>query len=109
MNAAIIAVVALAANNVVALTDTLDRKAGVPKPGPVQPFTIPSPTEFTLKNHVRVVFFERRKERRQVQSVLEAEQDRLRTEQERRMQRELDDWFGMKQIRRGIVRREPPS
>ncbi|MFZ0663272.1 MAG: hypothetical protein WAM66_11315 [Acidobacteriaceae bacterium] len=59
----------------------------------------------------REEFFERRKERRQVQSVLEAEQDRLRTEQQRRVQRDLDDWFGMKQIRqnRRNTRSEPPS
>lgn len=48
----------------------------------------------------REEFFERRKERRQVESVLDAAEERARSEQERRIQRELDDWFGMKQARR---------
>lgn len=47
----------------------------------------------------REEYFARRKERRQVESVLEAERARLRVEQERRAQRDLDDWFGMKLIR----------
>lgn len=47
----------------------------------------------------REEYFARRKERRQVESVLEAERARLRLEQERRAQRDLDDWFGMKLIR----------
>ena len=47
----------------------------------------------------REEFFERRKERRQVESVLDAQRARKRTEQERRTQRDLDDWFGMKQAR----------
>ncbi|HTV04997.1 MAG TPA: hypothetical protein VME86_06475 [Acidobacteriaceae bacterium] len=46
-------------------------------------------------------FLERRKERRQVENVLEAAGERARYEQERRVQRELDDWFGMKQSREG--------
>ena len=41
---------------------------------------------------------ERRKERRQVESVLDAETARLRADTERRVQRELDDWFAMKLI-----------
>jgi hypothetical protein len=44
-------------------------------------------------------FLERRKERRQVESVLNSEKARTAAEQERRSQRELDDWFGLKQIR----------
>jgi hypothetical protein len=47
----------------------------------------------------REEFLERRKERLQVEKVLEEEQERLREEQERRTQRDLDDWFGMKQVR----------
>ena len=47
----------------------------------------------------REEFFERRKERRQVESVLGAAEERMGIEQERRTQRELDDWFGMKQAR----------
>lgn len=47
----------------------------------------------------REEFFERRKERRQVESVLDAEKARLRAETERRAQRELDEWFAMKLIR----------
>lgn len=44
-------------------------------------------------------FLERRKERRQVERVLESAAERERVERERREQRELDDWFGMKQAR----------
>jgi hypothetical protein len=47
----------------------------------------------------REEFLERHKERRQVESVLDAERARLQVEQERRAQRDLDDWFGIKQIR----------
>lgn len=47
----------------------------------------------------REEFFERRKERSQVKNVLDAEEARLRAETERRVQRELDDWFAMKLIR----------
>lgn len=47
----------------------------------------------------REEFFERRKERRQVESVLDAEKACLRAETERCAQRGLDDWFAMKQIR----------
>lgn len=47
----------------------------------------------------REEFLERRKERRQVEKVLESEQNRARTEQDRKAQRDLDDWFGMKQAR----------
>ena len=54
----------------------------------------------------REEFFERRKERQQVESVLDAEKARLREEQERRTQRELDDWFGMKQARQHSRARE---
>lgn len=50
----------------------------------------------------RTKFFERRKERRQVESVLEAQRARERVERDRRAQRDLDDWFGMKQIRRAL-------
>lgn len=50
----------------------------------------------------RAEFFERRKERRQVESVLEAQRGRERVERDRRAQRDLDDWFGMKQIRRAL-------
>ncbi|MGC2160522.1 MAG: hypothetical protein WA634_01310 [Silvibacterium sp.] len=57
----------------------------------------------------REEFFERRKERRQVESVLDAERTRLRTEQERRTQRELDDWFGMKLARQSNRRRKAPQ
>jgi hypothetical protein len=44
-------------------------------------------------------FFDRRKERQQVESILDAENTRLLIESERRTQRELDDWFAMKLIR----------
>jgi len=47
----------------------------------------------------REEFFERRKERHQLESVLDAEKARLRAETERRAQREFDDWFAMKLIR----------
>jgi hypothetical protein len=57
----------------------------------------------------REEFFERRKERLQVESVLDAERARLREEQERRTQRELDDWFGMKQIRQRREARDTGS
>lgn len=50
----------------------------------------------------RAEFFEKRKERRQVESVVEVQRERLRVEQDRRTQRNLDDWFGMKQIRRAM-------
>lgn len=55
----------------------------------------------------REEFFSRRKERRQVESVLEAELARRRMEEERRIQRDLDDWFGMRRERwksRGAAR-----
>jgi len=48
----------------------------------------------------REEFLERRKERLQVEKVLEEEQERLREERDRRTQRDLDDWFGMKDARR---------
>ena len=48
----------------------------------------------------REEFLERRKERQQVQSVLEQQRERLRVEQERRVQREIDDWFGMSKVRK---------
>lgn len=47
----------------------------------------------------RAEFLERRKERRQVETILDAEDARLRTEHERQAQRELDDWYGAKQVR----------
>lgn len=45
-------------------------------------------------------FMERRKERRQVERMLESAAERARAERERREQRELDDWFGGKRARR---------
>jgi hypothetical protein len=51
-------------------------------------------------------FLKRRRERWQVESVLDAEKMRARFEQERRTQRDLDDWFSAKQIK---VRRESKS
>jgi hypothetical protein len=55
----------------------------------------------------RAEFFERRKERQQVGSVLTTAEEQMRIEQERKLQRELDDWFGMKQSRvRRSVREE---
>lgn len=48
----------------------------------------------------REEFLERRKERRQVERVLESAAERELVERERHEQRELDDWFGMKQSRR---------
>lgn len=48
-------------------------------------------------------FLARRRERWQVESILDAEKMRARFEQERRTQRDLDDWFSAKQIK---VRRE---
>jgi zinc protease len=56
MSVALTAVLAFAALND---NTTVDRKAGVPKPGPVQPFAIQTPTEFKLKNGVKVEFIER--------------------------------------------------
>lgn len=55
----------------------------------------------------RAVFVERRKERRQVETVLNAAEQQARAEQERKLQRELDDWFGMKpsRMRRGRLRK----
>ncbi len=47
---------------------------------------------------VRDEFIERRKERRQVESILDEAKERVRIEQERRAQRSLDDWFGMKRV-----------
>lgn len=57
----------------------------------------------------REEFFARHKERMQVESVLDAERARLRIERERRNQRELDDWFGMRRIRKRWKSREPGS
>lgn len=57
----------------------------------------------------RAEFLERRKERRQVETIIDAEGARRRTEQERRAQRELDDWFGMKQTRRRRQSKRSPS
>lgn len=57
----------------------------------------------------REEFFERRKERQQVEIVLEAERANLRAEQERKDQRSLDDWFGMKQAREGNRRKNRPQ
>lgn len=47
----------------------------------------------------RLAFLERRTERRQVESVLESQQELRRTDRERRNQRELDDWFSSQQVR----------
>lgn len=48
-------------------------------------------------------FLVRRTERWQVESILDAVKMRARSEQERRTQRDLDDWFSAKQIK---IRRE---
>lgn len=48
----------------------------------------------------REEFLARRKERRQVERVLESAVERARVERERSEQRELDDWFGMRRSRR---------
>ncbi|MGH9586255.1 MAG: hypothetical protein ACRD3F_04850 [Acidobacteriaceae bacterium] len=56
----------------------------------------------------RMAFLERRTERRQVKSVLEAGEARARYEQERRIQRDLDDWFGVKQFQRKRNRYRDP-
>lgn len=50
----------------------------------------------------REEFFERRKQRQQVESVIEAQRAREHVERDRRAQRDLDDWFGMKQIRQAL-------
>ena len=47
----------------------------------------------------RAAFFERRTERQQVEAILDAAKAREQMEHDRRTQRELDDWFGMKLIR----------
>lgn len=47
----------------------------------------------------QVAFLARRTERRQLESVLDAELERKKREQERRGQRLLDDWFSNKQVR----------
>lgn len=47
----------------------------------------------------QVAFLSRRTERRQLESVLDAELERQKREQERRAQRLLDDWFSGKQVR----------
>jgi hypothetical protein len=44
----------------------------------------------------RAAFFERRMERQQVESILDAARAREQAEEERRTQRDLDDWFSMK-------------
>jgi hypothetical protein len=44
-------------------------------------------------------FLERRKERLQIESILDAARTRLSNEQDRRAQRDLDDWFSTKQNR----------
>lgn len=51
-------------------------------------------------------FLARRRERWQVESILDAEKMRAKSEQERRTQRDLDDWFSAKQIK---IRRESKS
>lgn len=45
-----------------------------------------------------LLFLERRTERKQVESVLTAEQAQRKADVERRVQRYLDDWFGSKQV-----------
>lgn len=59
----------------------------------------------------RAAFLERRTERRQVESVLTSQQELRRIEQERRTQRELDDWFSLKQVkrRRNLAPDDPQS
>lgn len=56
----------------------------------------------------RSEFLERRKERRQVESVIDSERVRLGIERERRIQRELDDWFGTKRTRQRSKSKQPP-
>lgn len=46
----------------------------------------------------RKTFLECRMQRQQVESVLDEEKARGRIEQERRTQRELDDWFSLRRI-----------
>lgn len=53
----------------------------------------------------RVEFLERRKERRQMESVIEAGLAEAAAGQLRREQRELDDWFNQERMRRGRARR----
>lgn len=48
----------------------------------------------------RVEFLERRKERRQVEEILKEVEEKLAEERKRRAQRELDDWFSGKMLRR---------
>lgn len=55
----------------------------------------------------RAEFLERRKERQQAESVLDAERRRLQADQQRRAQRDLDDWFGTKLVRER--RKDHPS
>ncbi len=50
-------------------------------------------------SEMREEYLERRKERRQVESILDAERARIQIEKERRTQRNLDDWFGAKHNR----------
>lgn len=57
----------------------------------------------------QVAFLSRRTERRQLESVLDAELERQKREQERRAQRLLDDWFSSKQVRQRGTRRHNKS
>ena len=47
-------------------------------------------------NAAKAVYLERRKERSQVESVIEASEAEMAMERSRREQRELDDWFGQR-------------
>lgn len=47
----------------------------------------------------RAAFLARRTERRQLESVLDAELELQKRELDRRAQRNLDDWFSLKQVR----------
>lgn len=58
----------------------------------------------TLVIEARATFLQRRRERRQLESVLDAEQAIRRTEKDRRDQRDMDDWFSLKQVRQRRTR-----
>lgn len=58
----------------------------------------------TLVVEARAAFLERRRERRQLESVLDAEQAIRRMEKDRRDQRDMDDWFSLKQARQRRAR-----
>lgn len=62
-------------------------------------------------SEARAQFLELRTLRGQVESVVASEEARQRTEQERRVQRDLDDWFSSKLLRqmRNLPRNESHS